>query len=227
MDRHAETFEVIEAIDSEDDDMLAEELGDLLAQVVMHAQLAHERGAFDLDSVAGKIADKLIQRHPHVFGDKKDLTSKEVLHNWEIIKSQRAENDDYSILQGVPGSLPALLKAYRVQEKVGRYGFDWDNIGDVIKKVKEECSEMESALKNNDNRERLEDEFGDMIFALVNLGRHLNIRAEEALNKTIYKFIKRFKYIEERLRAGGKTVAESNLEEMDKLWEESKKKIDL
>ena len=220
-----ESYEVLDAIDSEDDSKLSEELGDLLAQVVMHSQLASERGSFDLERVAEKISHKLIVRHPHVFGDKKDLTSREVLHNWEIIKSERAENDNYSILQGVPASMPALLKAYRVQEKVGRYGFDWDDIKDVLDKLKEECSELETALENKDEKDKLEDEFGDLIFSLVNLGRHLDIRAEEALNRTVMKFMRRFSYIEDQLRARGKSVAESDLEEMDELWEESKKKI--
>ena len=125
----------------------------------------------------------------------------------------------------MPGSLPALLKAYRVQEKVGRYGFDWDDIKDVFEKLKEECSELETALKNKDDKDKLEDEFGDLIFALVNLGRHLDIRAEDALNGTVSKFMKRFNYIEERLRERGRSVAESDLDEMDRLWEESKTKI--
>lgn len=222
-----EAYEVLEAIELEKDSVLAEELGDLLSQIVMHAQLAKERKAFDIEAVSKAISEKLIERHPHVFGDKKALTSKEVLHNWEIIKSEQADNDDYSILQGVPKALPALLKAFRIQEKVGRYGFDWDNIQDVIDKVKEEFSEFESALKNNEDKSELEKEFGDLLFALVNLGRHLDLQAEESLNITVSKFIKRFRYIEEKLREMGKTVSESDLEEMDRFWEESKKEIDL
>lgn len=220
-----EAYEVLDAIDCEDDSKFAEELGDLLSQVVMHAQLASERGAFDMEAVSEGISRKLIERHPHVFGEKKEITSEEVLHNWEKIKQEKAENDDYSILQGVPGSLPALLKAFRIQEKVGRYGFDWDDKKDVMVKLREEISEFESAVENEENSSRLQEEFGDILFALVNLGRHLNIRAEEALNKTNSKFIRRFKYIEDRLRRIGKKVSDSNLEEMDRFWEESKKAI--
>lgn len=222
-----EAYEVLEAIESGNDSKIAEELGDLLSQVVMHSQLAKERDAFNIDTVARMISEKLIERHPHVFGDKKDLTSGEVLHNWEIIKSKQATNDDYSMLQGLPKSLPALLKAFRIQEKVGRYGFDWDNIQDVVNKVKEEFSEFESALKKNEDKSELEEEFGDLLFTLVNLGRHLGLQAEESLNKTVVKFMKRFRYIEDRLRGMGKTVSESNLEEMDMLWEESKRESDL
>jgi tetrapyrrole methylase family protein/MazG family protein len=191
----------------------------------MHAQLANEREAFDIETISELISRKLIERHPHVFSDKKDITSEEVLHNWEKIKSEKAENDDYSILQGVPKSLPALLKAFRVQEKVGRYGFDWDDMRDVIAKVKEEFAEFEAAVNNENDRSGLEEEFGDILFALVNLGRHLNLQAEESLNNTTNKFIRRFKYIEDRLRQIGKKVSESNLEEMDRYWEESKKAI--
>jgi len=220
-----EAYEVIEAIESEDDNKFAEELGDLLSQVVMHAQLAKERKAFEIETVARMISEKLIERHPHVFGDKKDLTSRQVLHNWEIIKSKQAINNDYSMLQGLPKSLPALLKAFRVQEKVGRYGFDWDNVQDVVSKVKEEFTEFESALKDKGDRSKLDEEFGDLLFTLVNLGRHLGLQAEESLNNTVSKFIKRFRYIEDRLREMGKTVSDSNLEEMDRFWEESKKEI--
>ena len=219
-----ETYEVIEAIESGDDEEIAEELGDLLAQVVMHSQLANERKAFDIQTVAGKISAKLIERHPHVFGDKKDLSSGQVLENWERIKSKKSGDNDYSVLQGVPRSLPALLKAYRIQQKVGRFGFDWKNAREVLDKVNEEFAEFQDALEND--RANLEEEFGDLLFSLVNLGRHLDLQPEEALNGTISKFMKRFRFIEEKLREAGKTVADSNLEEMDRFWEESKKIID-
>ena len=219
-----EVHEVITAIADQDDEKLSEELGDLLSQIVMHAQLADERGAFDIETVAAKIADKLTVRHPHVFGAKKDLTSDEVLHNWERIKHQNAEDHDYSVLQGVPPSLPALLKAYRVQEKVGRYGFDWKTPDEVIEKLKEEIKEFENALKTGE-RIRQEDELGDLLFSLVNLGRHLQMQAEEALNMAVQKFIRRFQYIEDRLRDKGKKLDDSNIEEMDNLWEEAKRKL--
>lgn len=216
-----EAYEVIESIESGDDNKFAEELGDLLSQIVMHAQLAKERGAFDMDIVAGRIADKLTERHPHVFGKKENLSSAEVLHNWEKIKQEKAINADYSILQGVPPSMPALLKAFRIQEKVGRYGFDWKNPTDVIEKVKEEIREFEEAVESG-KKNMQEHELGDLLFSLVNLGRHLGLQPEEALNGTIRRFMKRFQYIEDKLREKGKTLADSNLEEMDKYWDEAK-----
>ena len=219
-----EAHEVVEAIESGDDSKIAEELGDLLSQIVMHAQLASERDSFDMEIVAGKIADKLTERHPHIFGKRENLTSEEVLHNWEKIKQEKAANTDYSILQGVPQSLPALLKAFRVQEKVGRYGFDWKKPDDVILKVKEEIREFEEAVAVG-KKYMQEHELGDLLFSIVNLGRHLGLQPEEALNGTIRRFTKRFQYIEDTLREKGKTLADSNLEEMDKLWDEAKTKL--
>jgi tetrapyrrole methylase family protein/MazG family protein len=220
-----EAYEALEAISEKDDEKLAEELGDLLSQIVMHAQLAGERGAFDIEDVAGRIADKLTIRHPHVFGERADLSSEEVLHNWERIKHQNAENRDYSVLQGVPLSLPALLKAYRVQEKVGRYGFDWKSPDDVVEKVREELRELEKALETT-VRSRSTEELGDLLFSLVNLGRHLQIQAEEALNAATGRFIRRFQFIEVKLRERGKKLDDSSLEEMDALWEQAKKEIE-
>jgi tetrapyrrole methylase family protein/MazG family protein len=219
-----ESYEVIDAIESGDDLKLAEELGDLLTQIVMHAQLARERGAFDIEMVAQKIVDKLVERHPHVFQRRADLTPEEVLHNWERIKLEKSNNPEYSVLQGVPQSLPALLKAFRVQEKVGRYGFDWKHPADVIAKVKEEIGEFEEALQTGEKAKQ-EHELGDLLFSLVNLGRHLGMQPEEALNGTIRRFIQRFRYIEQKLRENGKTLADSNIEEMDGYWDEAKKKL--
>jgi tetrapyrrole methylase family protein/MazG family protein len=216
-----EAYEVIEAIEAGDDSKLSEELGDLLTQIVMHAQLARERGAFDIDTVTRKIADKLVERHPHVFQKRADLTPEEVLHNWERIKLEKSEDPGYSALQGVPRALPALLKAFRVQEKVGRYGFDWKNPADVVVKVKEEIAEFEEALTSGEKAKQ-EHELGDLLFSLVNLGRHLGMQPEEALNETIRRFTRRFQYIERKLRENGKTLADSSLEEMDKFWEEAK-----
>jgi tetrapyrrole methylase family protein/MazG family protein len=216
-----EAYEVIEAIESGNDDKLSEELGDLLSQIIMHAQLANERGAFDIDVVARKIGDKLVERHPHIFADKTELTAEEVLHNWERIKLERSREPGYSVLQGVPPSLPALLKAYRVQEKVGRYGFDWKKPVDVVTKVKEEIAEFEDALLSGESLMQ-EHELGDLLFSLVNLGRHLSMQPEEALNDTIRRFTLRFQYIEDKLRERGKTPSDSNLEEMNSLWEEAK-----
>jgi len=150
------------------------------------------------------------------------LSSQEVLHNWERIKHEKSNNLQYSVLQGVPRALPALLKAFRVQEKVGRYGFDWKNPEDVIIKVKEEIAEFEEALKSGEIKKQ-EHELGDLLFSLVNLGRHLKMQPEEALNSAIKRFIDRFQFIENRLRDRGKTLADSSLEEMDSLWTEAKK----
>jgi len=219
-----EAYEVIEAIDSGNDDKLSEELGDLLSQVLMHAQLANERNAFDIELVAKKIADKMVERHPHIFAKKANLTAEEVLHNWERIKLEKAKEPGYSVLQGVPLSLPALLKAFRVQEKVGRYGFDWKKPDDVIAKVKEEIAEFEEALKSHE-KSKQEHELGDLLFSLVNLGRHLEMQPEEALNGAIRRFTARFQYIEERLREQGKTLSDSNLDEMDHLWDEAKTRL--
>lgn len=217
-----ETYEVIEAIDEDDKEKLAEELGDLLLQIMLHAQIASERDAFDIEIVAGMIGDKLIERHPHVFDEKKEITAGEVLQNWEHIKLKKAKKNDYSVLQGVPKALPALLKAYRVQEKVGRYGFDWDNPSDVIEKISEELEEFKKAIESGDEI-HMEEEFGDLLFSIVNFGRHLNLQAESALNKTTRKFIKRFQYIESKLREAGKSLDQSNLDEMENLWREAKK----
>ncbi len=217
-----ETYEVLATIDENDDEKLAEELGDLLLQIMLHAQIASERGAFDIEKVAAMIAEKLIERHPHVFAEKRDITTGEVLQNWEHIKLRKAKNDDYSVLQGVPAALPALLKAFRVQEKVGRYGFDWSNKDDVIAKIREELDEFGRAAESGD-RKRVEEEFGDILFSIVNYGRHLNMRAEDALNAATRKFIKRFRHIESRLKELGRSLDQSSLEEMESLWQEAKK----
>lgn len=218
-----EAYEVIEAIDSGDDQKLKEELGDLLLQIVFHARLAEERGHFDIWGVAEGISDKIISRHPHVFEKKREITPEEVLHNWEHIKIANSGKEEYSVLEGVPKSLPALLKAYRVQEKVARFGFDWEKTEDVFLKIKEEIEELEKSFREGESGE-VKDELGDVLFSLVNLCRHLDLSPEEALNSTTEKFKRRFEYIENRLREKGKTLSDSNLEEMDKLWEESKRK---
>jgi tetrapyrrole methylase family protein/MazG family protein len=217
-----EAYEVIDAIDTDDPDKLAEELGDLLLHIVFHAQIASEQGKFDIEQISRKISDKLIQRHPHVFAEKTDLTPSEVLDRWEVIK-QKA-NSDQSILEGVPRNLPALLKAYRIQEKVGRVGFDWQKPAEVMAKIKEEVAEFEKAFAQKDTGS-MHDELGDLMFSLVNLSRHLGLRAEEALDDTNKKFIERFRFIESKLREQGKTPADSTLAEMDALWEESKKAV--
>lgn len=217
-----EAYEVLEAIDSDISDRIADELGDLFLQIVFHAQLAKEKNQFTMEDVCRKISDKLVKRHPHVFENQTELTPSEVLDRWEVIKGDN--NKDYSILEGVPKVLPALLKAYRIQEKVGHVGFDWNEASEVVGKIKEEIAEFEEAFQLN-NKDALHSELGDLLFSIVNLARHLDLKAEEALDDTNKKFIKRFQYIEKKLAEIGKTPAESTLKEMDVFWEESKKNV--
>jgi len=215
-----EAYEVLDAIDSDKPDKLAEELGDLLLQIVFHAQIASETGKFDIEQICRMISDKLILRHPHIFNEKKELSKSQVLDQWEAIK--QTNNKHHSVLDGVPRTLPALLKAYRIQEKVGRLGFDWKQAKEVVAKINEEVAEFEKAFAQNDEQQ-MHHELGDLLFSLVNLSRHLGLRAEEALDDTNKKFIERFKYIERKLMEKGKTPSESSLKEMDALWEEAKK----
>lgn len=220
-----ETYEVIDALESGTDADIAEELGDLMLQVVFHAQIAKEEGRFTIEDVVMAISEKLIRRHPHVFGDVKASTSEQVLVNWQKIKIQEKskQSQKTSILSGVPRHLPALHRAQQLQEKAARAGFDWENISDVANKVQEEVQEFLSAYQN-ENREHCVEEFGDLLFALVNLARFLNINPEEALTQCNNKFQKRFSYIESELQKQGKTPPESTLSEMDALWEQAKTK---
>jgi tetrapyrrole methylase family protein/MazG family protein len=214
-----EAYEVLDAIDREDDEELKKELGDLLLQVVFHARIADEEGRFDIGQVASSIVEKLKRRHPHVFGDVEVSGSEQVLKNWEDIKNREGRR---SVLDGVPASLPALLKARRVQEKVSRVGFDWEAPGDALEKVSEEIDELKEAIRRG-GREGMEEELGDVLFSLVNVSRFLRVDAEEALGKTIRKFMKRFRYIEQRVAGkGDHPLQEYSLEELDSLWEESK-----
>ena len=215
-----EAYETVEAIDNDDFEELKKELGDLLLHVVMHSVMAEEEGKFTLDDVIEGIKEKLIYRHPHVFGNLKVETAKEVKHNWEKLK--QTENNRSSVISGIPKGLPALIKAYRVQEKASNVGFDWKNVEDVWKKVEEEISELKNVVGGKD-LEKIEEEIGDLLFAIVNYSRFLKVNPESALNKAIDKFIRRFQYIESELRARGKDVYSSNLSEMDVLWEKAKK----
>jgi tetrapyrrole methylase family protein / MazG family protein len=216
-----ETYEAYDAITSRDDNHMKEELGDLLYQVYAHAQIASERNAFTIDDVAEGIAKKLIHRHPHVFGDDKVSSAAEVSDRWEKIKKKEKSHRE-SILDGVPAHLPALLKAYRIQEKVARIGFDWPDIEDAGKKLDEEIHEFKEALASGD-RDHAAEEAGDILFSMVNLFRFLKINPEESLRTTIDKFITRFKYIEKAADKDGKNLDQMSLEEMDFLWEEAKK----
>jgi tetrapyrrole methylase family protein/MazG family protein len=218
-----ETYEVMEAVDEDDPDRLKEELGDLLLQIVFHAQIAEESDQFDIDDVAKSLSDKLIRRHPHVFERKRDISSDQVTVNWEKIKLEhdKSNNGRNSVLAGVPKSLPALLRAYRVQEKAARFGFDWEEVDQIVVKLDEELRELKAEL-DTDNRSGIEEELGDLLFTVVNVARFLKIDPEAALNRITNKFMRRFEYIEQRLAESDRTVADATLEEMDKLWNESK-----
>ncbi len=215
-----ETYEVIDAIDTQNDNNLVEELGDVLCQVLFHSLLAEERQKFSISDVCNAIADKLIQRHPHVFGDTKVNNTEEVLQNWEHIKMK--EGKKKSVLDGVPKHLPALIKAYRIQSKAERVGFDWDNPDDVVAKIDEELQEFHEAIKSNESPAAIEEELGDFLFSLVNFSRKIEVNPEDALRKTIRKFESRFKYVEKTLKEHGSSVKDASLEEMDILWNEAK-----
>ena len=215
-----EVYEVVEAIEKNDMEALKGELGDLLLHIAFHAQLASEKGEFNMEDVADTLNKKIIQRHPHVFGDAKVESSGQVKVNWEAIKMK---NEHRSLLSGVPKHLPALLKAYRVQEKSADVGFEWKDISGVDEKLGEEMAEFNMARASGEV-EKIEEELGDMLFVLVNLGRRLGVNAESALNKTVEKFMKRFEYIEKRLSENGSSPQQSNLEEMDGFYEEYKDK---
>lgn len=217
-----ETYEVLEAIDEKEPEAVKEELGDLLFQIVFQCQIAKELGEFDMRDVIEKIGKKMIARHPHVFGDADYKTSEEVLVHWEAQKKREGKQRE-SILDGVPKTLPSLLRAHRLQDRASRVGFDWEKVEDVLLKLEEELEEFRSALKAK-NQEEIEDELGDIFFVLVNISRFVGINPEDALRKTISKFISRFRYIEMTTAEQGKNLSDMTLAEMDALWEEAKKK---
>ncbi|MDA8240367.1 MAG: nucleoside triphosphate pyrophosphohydrolase [Nitrospiraceae bacterium] len=217
-----EAYEVLEAIDENNAAAIKEELGDLLFQIVFQCQIAKERGEFDMSGVIEGIGNKMIARHPHVFGDADYKTSEEVLVHWEAQKKREGKQRD-SILDGVPKTLPSLLRAHRVQDRASRVGFDWKKGEDVLPKLDEELTEFREALKRK-RPDEIEDELGDIFFVLVNISRFVGINPEDALRKTISKFISRFRYIEMAAADSGKTLSDMTLAEMDVLWEEAKKK---
>jgi tetrapyrrole methylase family protein / MazG family protein len=218
-----ETFEVIEAIDSGDIDHLIEELGDVLLQVVLHAQIGEDEGYFAIEDVIEVLSEKMIRRHPHVFGDKKAQDSKEVLRNWQEIKKKEKGKSDSSLLDGISKSMPNLLRAYEIQKKAAKVGFDWKEITPALEKVKEELLEFENEIKQ-DNLIHAKKEFGDILFAFVNVARFLDIHPEEALFETNQKFIRRFHFIEDSVKKSGKPIEEHSLEELDRFWDEAKSK---
>jgi XTP/dITP diphosphohydrolase len=217
-----EAYEVVEAIEKKDYEELKNELGDLLLHVVFHTVIAGEKNNFTIDDVISANQEKLIRRHPHVFGDVEVADSEEVKKNWETIKLTEGRD---TLLEGVPEMLPALQRAHRLQEKASKVGFDWERKEDVWKKVIEEIEEMhESEIEGT--HEQLEMEIGDVFFALVNYARFLDVNPENALRQTNKKFINRFNYIEKKIAEAGKKLSDSNLEEMDKFWNESKEKLE-
>ncbi len=218
-----ETYEVLEAIDMNDKDKLCEELGDLLLQIIFHAQIAAEEGRFDINDVITGISRKMVSRHTHVFGQDKAETPDQVVENWEAIKKkEKGMNSQTEVLKSVPSNLPALMRSYKVQQKAAQVGFDWDNIDDAFNKVLEEIHEFKDVYKSK-NVARITDELGDVLFAIVNVSRFLNIQPELALTNTVNKFIRRFEYIETESAKAGKKLTDMKLEEMDELWNAAKK----
>jgi len=216
-----ETYEVLELIDEERFDELKNELGDVLLQVVFQSQIAKEEGRFDIQVVLENINKKLIYRHPNVFSDTVIKTAEEQTINWE--KMKKKENTDRSVIDGVPKQVPALLKAHRIQQKAATVGFDWKKVEPVWDKVEEELGELHNAIKDK-NSKNIEDEFGDLLFTMVNLSRFINVNPEDALRKSIEKFSTRFRRMEEDVKRTNRSFEKMNLEEMDQIWDEIKNK---
>tara|TARA_B110000908_G_scaffold169990_1_gene228381 strand:+ start:2086 stop:2859 length:774 start_codon:yes stop_codon:yes gene_type:complete len=213
-----ETYELGDAILDNDLQEIKKELGDLLLHIVFYAKIGSEQNTFDIGDVANEICEKLINRHPHIYGDTKVDGADQVIKNWESIKLKEGKS---SVLEGVPKSLPALVKAFRIQEKAAGVGFEWDNAKDVLDKVKEEITEFNQEVEDQ-NHDKMEDEFGDVIFSLINYARYLKINPESALERTNKKFIKRFKYIEESAKNEGKVINELTLNQMEAFWNKAK-----
>ena len=217
-----ELYESIEAIENKNYEHLAEELGDILLHIIMQAQIAKENNRFDLEDILKKINEKLIRRHPHVFGDGHATDANGVKMNWERIKFEEKKHSRFSAIDGIPRAMPALIIAQRMQEKAASVGFDWPNVLPAIEKLKEETHEFEEAFTNN-NTEEMQNELGDMLFSVVNISRKLGFDSESALKRTIRKFEKRFRKIEEHFRKNEKNMLESSLEKLDEIWDIAKK----
>ncbi|MDD4617399.1 MAG: nucleoside triphosphate pyrophosphohydrolase [Alphaproteobacteria bacterium] len=221
-----ETYELVDAIENKDPAAIKDELGDVLFQVVFHAQMASEAGMFDFDSVAKHAADKMIERHPHVFGEREAKTAQDVLQNWEKDKEAKrrakAGNKPVSVLDNVTIGLPAATRAVKLQKRAARVGFDWDNAKDVLDKIREEIGELEKEIQDNAEKTFLEDELGDVFFAVTNLARKLEIDPETALRRTNRKFDRRFREVENRLAKQGRSAADASLDEMEDLWKSIK-----
>ena len=255
-----ETYEVLEAIDNRDWGELTGELGDLLLQVLFYSEMAKEQGSFSIDDVLDRLSTKLVDRHPHVFGDVKADTSAEVLRNWEALKAEEkkkrleagggksaaTETQPESVLAGVSAAMPALLEAHKLSSRAARVGFDWPNIEGLFEKLDEEVSELQEELQgfpppgprpqgrgvagsgraeiSDDLRSRIEEELGDVFFVLVNIARYLSLDPESSLKKTNRKFKRRFQWMEEQLRASGRTPQDLSIEDLEGLWQQSKQR---
>jgi len=224
-----EAYEVAHAIDEKDDAELAAELGDLLLQVVFHAEIASERGAFALREVIEKVAEKMVRRHPHVFGEDEARTSGDVLRNWEAIKAaerQAKGKRDESLLDSVHKGLPAVMEAFQITTKVSRVGFDWKRLEDCLAKLDEETAELRQAIGDGSGHERVAEEVGDLLFVAVNVARLAGVDPESALKAANRKFRRRFQHVEKRLAESGRRPADATLDEMDGYWDEAKARGD-
>ena len=215
-----ETYEVLEAIDEGSHDHIVEELGDLLFQVVFHCQLGAEAGEFTMEDVIGRLCTKMTRRHPHVFGDRVVSDAREALAQWEQIKHEEASGKDREVssLDGVPAALPALLRAQRLQAKAARVGFDWTRWQDAWNKVQEELGEAGEALESGDD-DRVADELGDLLFSMVNVARLRGMDAEDCLRRSSEKFTRRFEKVEAQMRAGGRSITDASMEDLDRAWD--------
>ena len=216
-----ESYEVVDAIDQNDRAALAEELGDLMLQAVFIAEITREEGSFDIYDSITAIHDKLVRRHPHVFGDVVASDAEQVLVNWEKLNQDERKAENKSVLSGVPQAMPALLKASRLTEKAARVGFDWRRTEDVLEKLDEELAELREAIAEGD-AEHVHEEIGDLLFTIANIARKVNVNPEEALQSTNRKFMRRFEAMEARVREGDQNLDQLELEEMDRLWDEAK-----
>lgn len=217
-----EAYELIEAIDEDDIDHIIEELGDVLLQVLLHAQIGEDEGFFSIEDIIQGLSEKMIRRHPHVFGEVEAENVDEVLQNWQSIKAEEKGEKPASLLDGIPASYPQLLKAEALQKKAAKVGFDWEEVSSIWDKVREEIKEFEIETENNN--ENMISEFGDILFAFVNIARYYQINPEEALNRTNNKFYHRFLYIEEKVRESGKDISSFSVDQLDAFWNEAKKR---
>jgi XTP/dITP diphosphohydrolase len=216
-----ETFELADAIIDDNKVEIKKELGDILLHIVFYARIASETNDFDIADVCNSLCEKLIFRHPHIYGDVKVENENDVKENWEKLKMKEGNK---SVLGGVPSSLPAMIKASRIQDKAKAVGFDWENSTQVFDKVKEELEELHQEIENNTSIERIEEEFGDLMFSMINYARFIDVNPEDALERTNKKFIKRFQYIEQKAKEAGKQLSDMSLSEMDEYWNEAKRK---